>query len=97
MTSLQRLEILIDSAHRHAMEDLLPELNITRCVIIDRVAAHGFEKNQHGELFDELLGTTMIVAYCEEGVFKEAMEPLRKFLIKCGGALFVSPVNSLRA
>ncbi|MEX1118234.1 MAG: hypothetical protein WEB60_05505 [Terrimicrobiaceae bacterium] len=95
MIALTRIEILIDAAHRQAMESRLTELGISKFIVLQNVSTGGFEKSLHNEGFVDLLGTSLILAYCEESTVESAKDPLRAFLKQCGGALFVSPVQSL--
>ncbi len=97
MIALTRIEILIDAAHRQAMESRLTELGISQFIVLQNVSSGGFEKNLHSEGFVDLLGTSLILAYCEENTVNSAKEALRDFLTQCGGALFFSPVQSLRS
>lgn len=97
MIALTRIEILIDSAHRQAMEGRLTELGISQFIVLQNVSTGGFENKLHSEGIADLLGTSLILAYCEEKTIESAKEPLRDFLKQCGGALFVSPVQSLRS
>ena len=96
MIALTRIEILIDSAHRQAMESRLAGMGISQVIVFPNVSTGGFETNLHSEGFADLLGTILILAYCEEKILESAKEPLRNFLKQCGGALFVSSVQSLR-
>ncbi len=97
MITLTRIEILIDAAHRQAMESRLTELGVSQFIVLQNVSTAGFEKKLHSEGFTDLLGTSLIVAYCENTILESAKEPLRDFLKQCGGALFASPVQSLQS
>jgi hypothetical protein len=71
-------------------------MGISQVIVIPNVSTAGFETNLQSEGFADLLGTILILAYCEEEIMESAKEPLRNFLKQCGGALFVSSVQSLR-